>query len=160
MAKARHLRLLLIGAAVLAAAILAAWFPGSALYHQRASLAAATAQLSQLHQQDVALDQERKNLSSAAEIARIAREQYQLVSPGQQAYEVLPPSGSASTATPYAGDPGSATPTAPSAASVLPAGGVTSTTLPGAHTSSSAHHSAPTSEGTLGRMLHALEFWR
>jgi cell division protein FtsB len=156
-AKARHSRLLLIGAAVLAAAILAAWFPGGALYHQRASLAAATAQLSQLHQQDVALDQERKNLSSSAEIARIAREQYQLVSPGQQAYEVLPPSGSPAA---YAGDPGSATPAAPSAASVLPAGGVTSTTLPGAHKRSSTHHSATASEGALGRMLHALEFWR
>ena len=32
--------------------------------------------------------QEKKNLSDSSEIGRIAREQYQLVSPGQQAYEV------------------------------------------------------------------------
>ncbi len=48
-----------------------------------------------LHSQDAALAQEKKNLSDAGEIGRIAREQYQLVSPGQQAYEVLPPTGSA-----------------------------------------------------------------
>ena len=50
--------------------------------------------------------QEKKNLSDAGEIGRIAREQYQLVSPGQQAYEVLPPSGATAAGTPYAGDPG------------------------------------------------------
>ena len=113
-----------------------------------------------MQREDVALNQERKNLSSPGEIARIARQQYQLVSPGQQAYEVLPPAGSASAGTPYAGDPGSATPTAPSAASVLPVGGVTSTTPAGTPRKSSDHHTTTTSEGTLGRMLHALEFWR
>jgi hypothetical protein len=151
---------LLLGAAALAAAILGAWFPASALVHQRATLAADAAQLSQLHQEDTALTTEAKNLSSSAEIARIARQQYQLVAPGQQAYEVLPPSGSPSTGTPYAGDPGSAQPVAPSAASVLPAGGVTATTQPTAKAASHAHPSGATSEGTFERMLHALEFWR
>jgi cell division protein FtsB len=158
-ARSRRSRLLLLGAAALAAAILGAWFPASALVHQRATLAADAAQLNQLHHEDTALTQEAKNLSSSAEIARIARQQYQLVTPGQQAYEVLPPSGS-STGTPYAGDPGSAQPVAPSAASVLPAGGVTATTQPTAKAASHAHPSGATSEGTFERMLHALEFWR
>jgi hypothetical protein len=57
-------------------------------------------ELNQLHQQDAALAQERKNLSNSTEIDRIAREQYQLVSPGQQAYEVLPPDGKLQTRTP------------------------------------------------------------
>ena len=73
--------------------------------------------LAGLRKQDVALAQEKKNLSNADEIGRIAREQYQLVSPGQQAYEVLPPAGSSATGTPYAGDPGSTAPVAPTAAS-------------------------------------------
>ena len=73
------------------------------------------AQLDALHTQDAALAQEKKNLSDAGEIGRIAREQYQLVSPGQQAYEVLPPSGATAGGTPYAGDPGSDGPVTPSA---------------------------------------------
>jgi cell division protein FtsB len=161
----RRARFLLIGAVGLSAAILAAWFPASALYHQRSDLASATSQLNQLHQQDVALTQERKNLSSTAEIARIAREQYQLVSPGQQAYEVLPPSGKGSASAPYAGDPGTQAPVAPSANSELPPGSVTPTTVPApsGHSTSSPSSAAKTasgSPGTLERMWQALEFWR
>ncbi len=127
-----------LGAAVVSAAILGAWFPASALYHQRSSLAGANAQLHQLVQQDASLAQERKNLTNQAEIDRIAREQYQLVTPGQQAYEVLPPSGANSTGT-LGGDGPAAT----------------ATTQPKPVVQSNTH-----SEGTLARMLHALEFWR
>ncbi len=96
--------------------------------------------MSALHKQDAALAQEKKNLSDPGEIGRIAREQYQLVNPGQQAYEVLPPSGAAAAGTPYAGDPGSAGPATPSATPELPPGGVTTTTSPTGH---SAHPAAP-----------------
>jgi cell division protein FtsB len=160
---------MLIGGAVLAAVILVAWFPASSLLHQRSNLASASTELSQLHQQDAALAQERKNLSDSSEIARIAREQYQLVNPGQQAFEVLPPSDASETGTPYAGDPGATGPVAPSAAAELPPASVTTTTTtapatgtthPGSsHSDSSAHTSADTT-GFLGRMLHTLEFWR
>ena len=95
---------------------------------------ATEAELNALHAQDAALAQENKNLSDAGEIGRIAREQYQLVSPGQQAYEVLPPSGATATGTPYAGDPGSDGPVTPSATPELPPGGVTTTTTPEATT--------------------------
>jgi cell division protein FtsB len=162
----RRTRLCLVGAVVLSAVILAAWFPASALYHQRANLASANAQLAQLHSQDVSLTQERHNLNDAAEVGRIARQQYQLVSPGQRAYAVLPPSGTAPANAPYAGDPGNSAPVAPSGASELPPGTVTTTTQPATtvHGTTSAHAAAsPTSapaQGTWARMVHALEFWR
>ncbi len=108
--------------------------------------------------------QEKKNLSDAGEIERIAREQYQLVSPGQQAYQVLPPSGAAAAGTPYAGDPGSDGPVTPSATPELPPGGVTTTTTPvAAHRHADGTHPVPTpasSGGFVSRMVQSLEFWR
>jgi len=158
---------LLIGGALLSAIILGAWFPANALYHQHSSLASASAQLNELHQQDAALAQERKNLSNSAEIARIAREQDQLVSPGQQAFAVLPPTGSSKAGAPYAGDPALTPPVAPSSASVLPPGTETATTEPvtSVHAGvtsagrTKASHATPSS-GVWGRMVNSLEFWR
>jgi hypothetical protein len=149
---------MLLGSIVLAAAVLAAWFPGRALIGQRSSLAADASQLASLHSQDAALTQEQRNLSDTGEIGRIAREQYQLVSPGQQAYEVLPPPGGATgAASPSTGDPGSAGPVAPSATAELPPAGVTTTTAPG---SPATHAASRSGSGMLSRMLRALEFWR
>jgi cell division protein FtsB len=125
-------RLWLIGSVVVSAAVLGAWFPASALYSQRTSLSASRAQLHQLQEQNAALAQEAKNLSSTSEIDRIAREQYQLVTPGQQAFEILPATGAAGT-----------TPT---------------TTATTAHHASHPTSSAP--PGIFARMAHALEFWR
>jgi cell division protein FtsB len=159
-------RLIFVGALVASAIVLFAWFPAGSLLSQRANLHGTEAELHTLHAQDSALAQENKNLSDAGEIGRIARSQYQLVSPGQQAYEVLPPSGATSTGTPYAGDPGSDGPVTPSATSELPPGGVstTTTTTPGAPASASHPHaggstSTSTSGGFVSRMEHALEFW-
>jgi len=150
---------------VVAAVVLFAWFPAGSLLNQRSSLADTEAQLGALKKQDAALAQEKKNLSDAGEIGRIARAQYQLVSPGQQAYETLPPSGAAAPGTPYAGDPGSRGPVAPSATPELPPGGVTTTTLPSRSTGHAASSGAAatgtsSSSGLGSRMLHALEFWR
>ena len=111
--------------------------------------------------------QARKDLSSSAEIARIAREQYQLVNPGQQAYEVLPPTRASKAGTTYAGDPALKGPVAPSSASVLPPGSETGTTQ-------SASTGAPAPHGTARRTRNpgtadaassaacssSLEFWR
>ena len=157
-------RLAFVGALVVSAIVLFAWFPASSLLNQRSSLAGAEAQLGALHKQDAALAQEKKNLSDAGEIGRIAREQYQLVSPGQQAYQVLPPSGAAAAGTPYAGDPGSDGPVTPSATPELPPGGVTTTTTPvTAHPHAGGAHPVPApapSGGFVSRMVQALEFWR
>jgi hypothetical protein len=157
---------MLVGGALLSLVILGAWFPANALYHQHSSLATAESQLNVLHQQDAALAQERKNLSNATEISRIAREQYQLVSPGQQAFEVLPKTGNSDADSPYSGDPALSAPVAPSSASVLPPGAGTTTTEQGKVTHTTLPrtvpktHAAAPSSGVAGRMLDALEFWR
>jgi cell division protein FtsB len=164
-ASVRRARLFLLGAVVFSAVVLVAWFPAASLIHQRATLSQDASQLATLHAQDAALAQEKQNLSSTSELGRIARAQYQLVNPGQQAYEVLPPSGATAAGTPYAGDPGSKGPVAPSASSELPPGGVTTTIAPPA--SGTASHGAGTGSsspaqggGLLSRMVQALEFWR
>ena len=177
----RRNRLLMAGAAVVSVVIVAAWFPASALYHQHEQLGASTAQLTELRQQDKALDQERKSLASPAEIARIARQQYDLVKPGQQAYEVLPPSDGSGSNAPDAGDPGLSAPVTPSGESELPdgtghsssgtantaTGGSGSTAHDGSGSGKDANGSTNSSAagGTTassvgGRILQTLEFWR
>jgi cell division protein FtsB len=153
---------LLLGAVFLSAVVLFAWFPAGSLLSQRSALGSTQSQLATLHQQDAALRQEKKNLSDASEIGRIARQQYQLVNPGQQAYEVLPPSGAATPGTSYAGDPGSKGPVAPSATPELPPGGVMTTTQSGEPTAGNRDQTSRPAGGSgfLGRMLHSLEFWR
>jgi hypothetical protein len=126
--EARRSAFMLIGGALLSIVILGRLVPRQRPFHQHSSLASANAELNELHQQDAALAQERKDLSDSSEIARIAREQYQLVDPGQQAYEVLPPTGDSKASTPYAGDPALNAPVAPSSASVLPPGSAIGTT--------------------------------
>jgi len=156
-------RLVFLGSVVLSAVVLFAWFPAGSLLSQRSTLNSAQSQLATLHRQDVALAQEKKNLSDATEIGRIARQQYQLVNPGQQAYEVLPPSGAATPGTSYAGDPALNGPVAPSATPELPPGGVTTTTTPsGPPAAGRGVQSGATSGGSgfVGRVLHTLEFWR
>jgi cell division protein FtsB len=162
-------RLAFLGAIVGSAIVLFAWFPAGSLISQRSDLHGTEAELNALHAQDSALAQESKNLSDAGEIGRIAREQYQLVSPGQQSYEVLPPSGATAAGTPYAGDPGSDGPVTPSATPELPPGSVTTTTTPtatkpassGGHPDDTRPDAPSTSSGGFGsRVLHSLEFWR
>jgi cell division protein FtsB len=155
-------RLLFFGAVVLSAIVLFAWFPIGSLLSQRSNLSGTQSQLATLHQQDTALAQEKKNLSDAGEIGRLARQQYQLVSPGQQSYQVLPPSGAATPGTPYAGDPGSKGPVAPSATPELPPGGVTTTTTPDSSFTPHDTHapSASAGSGFVGRVMRSLEFWR
>ena len=155
-------RLLFLGALVVSAVVLFAWFPAGTLVSQHSSLAGTEAELAALHKQDAALAQEQKNLSDSNEIGRIAREQYQLVAPGQQAYEVLPPSGATASGTPYAGDPGSDGPVIPSATPELPPGAVTTTTTPstGPRRAAPANTPATAGSGLVSRMLHSLEFWR
>ena len=155
---------MLVGAVVVAAVVLFAWFPAGSLLNQRSNLAGTEAQLAALKKQDAALAQEKKNLSAPGEIGRLAREQYQLVSPGQQAFEVLPPAGAATTGSAYAGDPGARGPVAPSATAELPPGATTATTAP--TSGSSGTNPAPTagagsrSGGLFARMVRTLEFWR
>ncbi len=164
--EARRSAFMLVGGALLSLIILGAWFPANALFHQRSNLATANAALSQLHQQDAALAQARKDLSDSSEIARIAREQYQLVNPGQQAYEVLPPTSASKSGTTYAGDPALKGPVAPSSASVLPPGSESGTTQTASQAHPGVSHGDPSPQptaqprGFVARVLSSLEFWR
>lgn len=110
--RTRRNRLMLGGAAVLSALVLAAWFPASDLYHQHEELAAATARLAAVRGQDHALQAAIQRSGERGDDATRAQSQFQLARPGQQVYEVLPPN-SAGGPTTYAGDPGRQGPVAP-----------------------------------------------
>lgn len=65
-------------------------FPTGTYLHQRQSLTQVQAQLAQLRRQDRALSEQAAQLDTNAEIARLARQDYGLVLPGQEAYAILP----------------------------------------------------------------------
>ena len=120
--------------------------------------------------------QEKQQLNSKAEIHSLARQDYQLVDPGQTAYNVLPPNSQSTKngSSSVTGDPGNQPVVAPAnAAGMSPDPDVptTSTTSPsssGAQAPSSSVSGATTpttqptsaSGGFWSRTLHSLEFWR
>jgi hypothetical protein len=64
-------------------------------------LNAAEVRLRVLSAENAKLDQRRQQLQTDAEIERLAREQYGLVKPGEEAYAILPPKpGPAATTAP------------------------------------------------------------
>ena len=65
-------------------------FPTRTYLAQRTSTAHAEKQLEVLGQQNDELERRAKELQSDAEIERLAREQYNLVKPGEEAYAILP----------------------------------------------------------------------
>lgn len=152
----------LVAAVVASAVILVAWFPAGALIAQRRTLASTSAELRQLRSEDAALRKESANLSNPAEIARIARQQFQLIEPGEQAYQILPPPGKAAADTdPYSGDPADAPLVSPSGAAELPPGTVAAPSTSGTDTKASARKDdASAAPDLFTRVLHTLEFWR
>jgi hypothetical protein len=132
-------------AVVTALAMLVVWFPFSTLWHQQSALDSTAAQIAAIKSQDHSLSAQAKSVSSKAQAILMAREQYQLVSPGQSLIQVLPGSGGYVTAN--AGDPGFQPLAAP--VSNAPTGGRSA--------------SAVTTRGTNGfiaRLVRTLEFWR
>ena len=96
-------------AAAFAVAVLATNFPYSTLLSQHRQLSAAAAQLHQVQSANRALSEQNQQLNSTTEIDRLARQDYQLVSPNQTLYNVLPASGRSTSTTPggpTSGDPG------------------------------------------------------
>ncbi|MDA8313442.1 MAG: hypothetical protein M0Z46_23060 [Actinomycetota bacterium] len=146
----RRNRLVLALAIVVSAVVVAAWFPASALLHQRAALDAASAQLSRLDRENAALQHRERQLRTMSTIGRIAEEQYGLVPLGDQAYQVLPPSGSR-------GAEGTLTPTESSVTSVK-SRGASGALAPRA--SEGSKGTPGTSGGFFERVLRTLEFWR
>jgi cell division protein FtsB len=96
-ARARPVRpAILAAAAVVTIVFLGTFvFPTRSFLSQRAEIADAKEQLAVLDQQNQALADQATKLQSDAEIERLAREQYNLVKPGEEAYALLPTNGSA-----------------------------------------------------------------
>ncbi|MHB1582183.1 MAG: septum formation initiator family protein [Acidimicrobiales bacterium] len=162
----RRTRTFVVGAVALSVAVVVAWFPASALMSDHKALATVTTQLDTLRRQDHALAQEQARLGQSAEIERLARQQYQMTSPGAQEYQVLPNSsaGAKGSSDPYSSDPGLQRPVAPSGTAQLPPGTLTDGVGgPGAtsgSTGSGGPHAAGKGQGLLERIVHTLEFWR
>ncbi len=125
--------------------MLVGWFPLTSIWHQQSELNTTRAQLNAVINQQHALTLQAKALDSKAAARLLAREQYQLVSPGQSLIQVLPGLGSS---TQSAGDPGLQPLVAPSSVSLL-ATAAPKTTL---------HHSA--THAFFSRLVRTLEFWR
>ena len=71
-------------------------FPLRQYLNQRNEVAAAHDRLAVIEQENERLAAEVRALNTDAEIERVAREQYHLVKPGEDAYAILPPSAPAS----------------------------------------------------------------
>ncbi|HJR26421.1 MAG TPA: septum formation initiator family protein [Acidimicrobiales bacterium] len=81
----------IIGGGACAVGVLALGvFPTRDFLEQRADLGSTQEQLSVLREQNEALEERIEALSTPEEIERLAREQYNLVHPGEEAYSVLP----------------------------------------------------------------------
>jgi cell division protein FtsB len=81
----------LVGGSVVLCGVLAvAVFPTSTYLDQRADTAEAEQRLAVLRAQNEAYQERIDRLKTPEEIERIAREQYNLVFPGEEAYAVLP----------------------------------------------------------------------
>jgi cell division protein FtsB len=82
--------------------------PTRTYLQQRSQLAAAQERVDVLAEQNEVLDERIDQLQTDEEIERLAREQYNLVKPGEEAYAILPPADrvptTTTTTTPEAAD--------------------------------------------------------
>jgi cell division protein FtsB len=180
-ARANRHRVPVAVAALFAVVVLAIGFPWSALLSQHHQLSAAAAQLDQLRQQNRSLTEQQHELNSKTAIERLARQDYQLVSPGQTLYDVLP--AGSHTATTAAGsssmgDPGDNALVSPSDApdmspqTGLPhtiSGGTGSSSTPTGSATAGANSGAADAGATTtttspssfwSRVANSLEFWK
>lgn len=123
------------------------WFPASALWHQQSEINQTVAQIAAIQRQDQALQLQAKSVSSASAATLLAREQYQLVAPGQSLIQVLPGDGSGKV-NQSTGDPGLQPLVSPTSVSSLAIGAT-----PAKSTTHQASH------GFFARFVRTLEFW-
>jgi hypothetical protein len=135
-------------ALVTAVVMLVGWFPLTAIWHQQSELNATSAQINAIKSQQRALTLQAKSIDSKSAAILLAREQYQLVSPGQSLIQVLPGVGP-NNVDQSTGDPGLQPLVSPSSVSSL----ATPTTP-----SSTKHHSS--AQAFVSRLVRTLEFWR
>lgn len=156
-------------AAVFALAVLGTSFPASALISQHRQLSSTSAQLREVQAANHALSEQEQQLNSTADIERLARQDYQLVLPGQTLYDVLPPSGqtvATAPGDPTSGDPGTQPLVEPAdapdmspdpALAAVPSPSTSTSSAPGATSGSPTGTASP--GGFWSRVTHTLEFW-
>jgi hypothetical protein len=135
-------------ALVTAVVMLVGWFPLTAIWHQQSELNATSAQINAIKSQQRALTLQAKSIDSKSAAILLAREQYQLVSPGQSLIQVLPGVGP-NNVDQSTGDPGLQPLVSPSSVSSL----ATPTTPSSTKRLSSA-------QAFVSRLVRTLEFWR
>ena len=82
----------MLGAVVLVAVLFVGVFPTRTYLAQRAAVARAEEQLRVITAENERLDDRIDALETPEEIERLAREQFELVMPGERPYVVVPPS--------------------------------------------------------------------
>jgi cell division protein FtsB len=90
---------LLVGALVLGGILFLFVLPGRTWLGQERSTATAQRQLIALTQENATLRREAAQLQSPAYIEQLARQDYDMVLPGQQLYSILPPTPTTTTTT-------------------------------------------------------------
>src|SRR5207245_48187 len=83
------------------AVLFIAVFPTQALLDQRRERQAMAAQVARVTNRNDVLEAEARKLQNDAEIERLAREQYNLVRPGEEAYALLPSAPPVQVAQPH-----------------------------------------------------------
>jgi len=127
-----------------AIAVLAGWFPAAALWRQQSEIDQTSAQIQAVLRQEQALSRQARSVDTRAAAMALAREQYQLVSPGQSLIQVLPGDSSGQVSASSA-DPGLQP-------LVSPASGAPLVTAAKPADDSFGHY--------LSRLVRTLEFWR
>jgi cell division protein FtsB len=93
---------LLIAAVLVGGVVFLFVLPGRTWLQQRAAMNQAAHRLQVLQAENAVLARRAAQLQDPAYIERIAREQYGLVMPGQQAYGIIPPAVTTTTTVPGA----------------------------------------------------------
>lgn len=120
------------------------WFPFSSLWHQQSQIDTTAAQIKALQREEASLKYQAKTVDTKAAATALAREQYQLVNPGQSLIQVLPGDSSGQVSASSA-DPG-----------LLPLVPPSSMATSSAAVKATTHHSSQ----YVSRLLRTLEFWR
>jgi cell division protein FtsB len=87
----------LVAAVMVVGVVFLAVFPTRTYLSQRSELRNTERRVAVLGQQNKELSERVARLNTEAEIERLAREQYNLVRPGEEAFAILPPTGPRAT---------------------------------------------------------------
>jgi cell division protein FtsB len=146
---------LLAAAGATLAVLVLVVFPTRSYLKERGDTNSATHQLQSLDAQNRQLTDQIGRLNTDAEIERLARKDYGLVKPGEEAYAILPGALAKGAA---ANTPAAAKPSGGKSPAGKPPAGQPSSGQPSSGQRGQA--TAPAHQGLWGRFLDQLAFWR